>query len=223
MSRSALEGLEAIVRRIDAQLSSKERAREQTLVLSREMVRTCASAIRNLRNKQRSAKLLASARVLAVRLRAATSAYPELFASGTVENALQELAEAFIIDAIVNGRPLPPPEAINCTPTAYILGVGDAIGELRRMAQDALRRGELSRAEELLRTMEGLFSALNMFDYPDAIVPLKHKQDVARSLIEKTRGEVAVSVRGRELERKLAALEKVLARHRAGQRAGRGQ
>ncbi|MEM4729552.1 MAG: haloacid dehalogenase [Thermoplasmata archaeon] len=222
MRQRPLEGLEAIVKRIDARLSEKERARERTILLSRELVRTCADAIRSLRNRQRSAKLLARARQLAAQMRRDTSGHPELLSSGTVENALQELAEAFILDAIVNGRPLPPPESLDCTPAAYLLGIGDAIGELRRMAQDALRRGNLGAAEELLRTMEGLFGALNMFDYPDAIVPLKHKQDVARSLIEKTRGEVAVAVRGRELEQKLAALERVLARHRAqGRRPGR--
>ena len=215
MRRNPLEGLDGIVRRIDQRLSAKERVRERTIALSRELVRSCAEAIRSLRNRERSARLLAGARGIAARIRRETSDHPELFNSGTVENALQELAEAFILDAIVNGRPLPPPEALDCTPTAYLLGMGDAIGELRRMAQDALRRGDLAGAEEMLGVMEGLFSALNLFDYPDAIVPLKHKQDVARGLIEKTRGEVAVAARGRELEEKIAALERVLGRQRA--------
>jgi len=41
------------------------------------------------------------------------------------------------------------------------------------------------------------------FDYPDAIVAVRRKQDVARSLLEKTRGEVAVSASAMNLQRKL--------------------
>jgi len=213
MKRSALNGLDRLVRRLDAGLSSKDKVREQAIALSRELVRTCAEAIRELREKGRAGKALGRAGAVAAKLRKATAGYPEIYASGMVENGLQELAEAHILEALVTGRRIPAPEAFNCTPSAFLLGMGDAIGELRRVSQDALRKGNIAEAEDALHLMEGLFAPLNLFDYPDAIVPLKHKQDVARGLIEKTRGEVAVAVRGRDLERKIAALEKVLARH----------
>jgi translin len=213
MKRSSLDGLDALVKRLDARLSEKDRVREQAIALSRELVRTCSGAIRDLRQDARSRKQLQRASGLASRLKKATAPFPELYNSGTVENALQELAEAHILESIVSGQRIPPPESFHCTPAAFLLGLGDAIGELRRMSQDALRRGDIPEAEEALHIMEGLNAALNLFDYPDAIVPLKHKQDVARGLVEKTRGEVAVAARGRDLERKIAALERVLSRH----------
>lgn len=202
-----------LVRRLDTGLAAKDRVRERAVALSRELIRACSEAIRELREKGRAGRPLGHARELASKLRKATAGYPELHASGLVENALQELAEAHILDALVAGKRIPAPETFDCTPAAFLLGMGDAIGELRRVSQDALRKGDISGAEEALHLMEGLYAPLNLFDYPDAIVPLKHKQDVARGLIEKTRGEVAVAVRGRDLERKIAALEKVLSRH----------
>jgi translin len=214
MKRSSLAGLEAMIKRMDRELSGKEKVRERTIPLSRETIRTCAEAIRSLRLEGASGPLLDQARRGASELKKVTARYPELYHSGTVQNALQEMAEAFILAALVKGERLPSPESFDCTPGAYLTGMGDAIGELRRITQDALRKGELLEAEETLVLMEGLFSALVLFDYPDVIVPLRHKQDVARGLIEKTRGEVAVSIRGRELERKIAALEKVLADNR---------
>jgi translin len=218
MKRSSLKGLDALVRRLDADLAAKDAVREKVIALSREMVRASAESIRELRERGRAGKGLSRARELASKLKKATAGFPELFASGTAENALQEVAEAHILDAIISGRPVPAPESFSCTASAFLLGLGDAIGELRRMSQDALRRGDLREAEEALHLMESLYTAINLFDYPDAIVPLKHKQDVARGLIEKTRGEVAVAVRGRDLERKIAALEKVLARHAPSRR-----
>jgi translin len=213
MKRTSLKGLDKLVRRLDAGLSSKDRVREQAIALSRELVRTCSEAIRELRETGLAKRSLDRADGLAAKLRKATAAYPEIYASGLVENALQELAESHILEALVTGKRIPAPETFNCTIAAFLLGMGDAIGELRRVSQDELRKGNIAGAEDALHLMEGLFAPLNLFDYPDAIVPLKHKQDVARGLIEKTRGEVAVAVRGQDLERKIAALEKVLARH----------
>jgi translin len=214
MKRSSLAGLESMIRRMDKELSGKEHVRELTIPLSRDTIRTCAEAIRTMRSGGRSDRLLEQARRGASGLKKVTARYPELYHSGTVQNALQEMAEAFILIALIKGERIPSPESIDCTPGAYLAGMGDAIGELRRITQDALRKGDLGEAEDCLALMEGLFSALVLFDYPDAIAPVKHKQDVARGLIEKTRGEVAVAARGRQLEIKIAALEKVLAIHR---------
>jgi translin len=213
MKRSSLAGLEAMIRRMDRELSGKEHVRELTIPLSRETIRTCAEAIRTMRSGGESGRLLEQACRSGAELRKVTARHPELYYSGTVQNALQEMAEAFILVALIRGERIPSPDSIGCTPGAYLAGMGDAIGELRRIAQDGLRKGDIGEAEDSLALMEGLFSALALFDYPDAIAPVKHKQDVARGLIEKTRGEVAVAVRGQKLEQKIAALEKVLADH----------
>jgi len=107
------------------------------------------------------------------------------------------------VHAILKNRALPGPDEVGVTAAAYVLGLGDSIGELRRLALDRLRVGDVEEATRMVDAMEELYHALLRFDYPDAIVAVRHKQDVARSLLERTRGELAVATRSAELERKL--------------------
>lgn len=111
---------------------------------------------------------------------------------GLVRDALQEVAEARLLAAIVGRKPLPGPEEIGVGPEEYLLGLGDVVGEVRRLALEHLRAGETSEAEERLVTMESLYRTLMRFDTTRAIVSLKPKQDTARSLVERTRGDVTM-------------------------------
>jgi len=52
---------------------------------------------------------------------------------------------------------------------------------------------DLDRAEAYLELMASLYHTLMRFDTTRAIVPLKPKQDSARSLLERTRGEVVMA------------------------------
>src|SRR5437763_674862 len=78
--------------------------------------------------------------------------------------------------------------------------------ELRLFSLKHLLRGDIKLASSFLEKMERILDALMRFDYPTALVALKRKQDIARSLIEKTRGEVAVAARSQELADKLDAV-----------------
>jgi translin len=109
------------------------------------------------------------------------------------QDALQECVEALLLEAVVRNAPLPSPTELGVPPEPYLLGLGDLVGEVRRLILRALSDGKLSRAEELLRLMEDLYHALMRFEAPRSIVAMKPKQDVARSLLEKTRGEVTLA------------------------------
>jgi translin len=141
-----------------------------------------------------------------LKLRSLLNDHPDLYHTGTVENALQEACEAFLVHAILEEDPLPSPKELGVPDTAYLLGMGDVVGELRRFSLEHLRRGDIKLASAYLEKMERILDALMRFDYPTALVALRRKQDVARSLIEKTRGEVAVAARSQELADKLDAV-----------------
>ena len=94
--------------------------------------------------------------------------------------------------------------------TAYVLGLADVIGELRRFALERLREGKADEASRYLDMMEELFLVIMRFDFPDAIIPIRRKQDVARSLLEKTRGEVAVALSAAMLQAKLESISRKL-------------
>ena len=108
-------------------------------------------------------------------------------------DALQEAVEAVLLGAIVANEPLPGPTELGVDPEPYLLGLGDVVGEVRRLTLDRLGHDDLPGAEQALTLMERLTRALLKFDTTRAIVQLKPKQDTARTLLERTRGEVVMA------------------------------
>jgi translin len=88
---------------------------------------------------------------------------------------------------------LPDPDTIKTTYSAYLLGLCDVVGELRRAALDFMLEGNTTKANEYLQNMDRIYDAIMSFDYPSGLIPIKKKQDMIRGLIEKTRGELVVS------------------------------
>ena len=130
----------------------------------------------------------------------AVERHPDIRYAGYLQDAEKEYAEALITRAVISGSELPPPDACRVDDAPYLGGMADAIGEGRRHALDLLRSGEVARAERILDTMEDMYSVLASIDYPDAITGnLRRLTDVARSLIEKTRGDVSVAIVQRDL------------------------
>ena len=82
------------------------------------------------------------------------------------------------------------------------------MGELRRHLLDRLRSGDVDHCEGILAAMDDIYSVLVTMDYPDAMTGgLRRTTDAVRGILERTRGDLTVSVRQRELERKLADFE----------------
>jgi translin len=113
--------------------------------------------------------------------------------AGPVLAALQECVEATLLDATFEGGELPGPAEIGVEPEPYLLGLGDLIGELRRRVLQELSAGDLPEAERLLALMEELTHALMRFEAPRSIVSLKPKQDTARAIVERTRGDLTLA------------------------------
>jgi len=203
-----MKGLDAIVARLEAELDAKDRVREEALRAARDIVRLAGVAMRGVHRGEDVRAPLVATRDATHRLRRLLAEYPDLWHGGAVEAALQEAAEAAIVFGVLEGAELPDPRDLGVTSAAYLLGLADAVGELRRFALDRLRAGKIEEATGYLERMEEIFDALLRFDHPNAIVPLRHKQDVARGLIERTRGELAVAAHGHSLELRLRALAK---------------
>ncbi|MCI4320692.1 MAG: translin family protein [Thermoplasmata archaeon] len=112
---------------------------------------------------------------------------------GLAEDALQEGVEALLLIAVMAGTDFPTPDELGVPPESYLLGMGDVVGEVRRLVLAELTRGEVARAGELLAVMESIYRTLLGFETTRAIVSLKPKQDTARALVERTRGEVTMA------------------------------
>ncbi|NLL94380.1 MAG: RNA-binding protein [Thermoplasmatales archaeon] len=112
---------------------------------------------------------------------------------GPVTDALAEYAEARILVAVAEGCAIPTWESLGVDPGAWAMGLADSVGEMRRLALGRLMAGDLAGAEAVFRTMETVADGLMLFDVPDAVVPLRRKQDVARGVVERTRSDLAVA------------------------------
>ena len=213
--KSAASNLDAIVEGIRAHFVSKNRAREQALPLCREAIRHSANAIRAVHRSEFEAgqELIGKAAGLLREARAALQDHPDIFHAGFVHDSQKEFAEASLTLALVANRPLPTPEELRVERAAYLNGLGEAVGELRRHLLDSLRGGDVEHCEGCLTAMDDIYSVLVTFDYPDAMTAgLRRTTDNVRGILERTRGDLTLAVRQRDLERKLAEFEKGLQR-----------
>ena len=200
--------LEEIAERMRENFIAKDQAREKALRCCREVIRNSAMSIRCAhRNEfEQSEKCLAEAHRLVVEAREAVAQYHDLRHAGFFHDAQKEYAEGRFTLALVMGKDLPEPEELEVTDAAYLNGLGEAVGEMRRYLLDAVRKGDLSRYEEFLANMDDIYSILVTMDFPDALTyNLRRNTDVVRGITEKTRSDMTLTVRQRELEQRLQA------------------
>lgn len=209
--------LQAIAEQIRKNFDARTAARDQALSQARQLTRACALAIRGVHRDDVDTMNanLAEARRLADNLRTDLAAHPDLFFAGYTQDALKEFVEANVTCALIRDQPLPTPEELRVTDFTYLNGLAEVVGELRRHTLDVLRHGYSQEAERLLGDMDEIFSVLVTMDYPDAITNgLRRQTDLARGIIEKTRGDITFSLRGEHLEQ---AIEGLSARLNGGQ------
>jgi translin len=199
-----LDNYAAIIR---ADLEKKDASREKVLPLCRELIRFASITIRAIHRQEfeEARRLLAESRQVRGALEQAVYECEELRYHGFVRDAQKEYTEANAVFALVTGLPLPGPQELSVDYTGYLNGLGDTVGELRRFLLDSMRRGDLSRGEELLAAMDDIYTTLVTMDFPDAITGgLRHTTDQVRGILEKTRGDITLAVTQKALEIKLS-------------------
>ncbi len=121
----------------------------------------------------------------------------------------QELVEAITLLAVVEGKKIPSIKKFHVSEEAYVLGLLDSIGEMKRLVYDKIRTNNLSDAEEIFEIMENLYQTLYPFAVYDKIVrETRRKLDVARILVEDTRSAVTEEIRRSKLIESVKKLEK---------------
>lgn len=208
MTRSEVLDLSDVQRGVLERLGAKHEAREGALSASRDAVRAAANAIRAAHRGEgdRARTLLAEADGALHTARTACAGHPAVEHAGFLHDAEKELAEARTTYALVMGEALPGPGVIGVDDAAYLNGLAETVGELRRHTLDVLRRGDLDRCEELLAAMEDIYGLLVTVDFPDGVTAgLRRSTDVARSIIERTRGDLATAAVQAQLREALDA------------------
>jgi translin len=204
-----MEKLEEIADKIRLTFDNHTQARDIALTQSRQLIRFCSQAIRAVHREETDVmnNHLAEAGKLAEALTTGLHDFPNLYHAGYTQDALKEFAEARITCALIMNKPLPSPEDINVFHSTWLKGLSEVVGELRRRCLDVLRKGNSSEAERLLGLMDDIFSVLVTMDYPDAITNgLRRQTDIARSIIERTRGDLTFSLQGENLTNAISKL-----------------
>jgi translin len=205
-----LKNLEIIAEKIRTNFEAKSRVRDETLRLSRELIRHCANAIRATHRSEfeNATELLVTAKALASEMVDGVADYADLYHAGYTQDALKEFAEASITYALITDRPLPDPDELGVEYAAYLNGLGEAAGELRRHVLDLIRHGELERGEEILSMMDDIYGVLVTIDFPNAITGgLRRTTDMVRGVLERTRGDLTMSLRQEKLQQALRGFE----------------
>jgi translin len=205
--------LKEILEKIQEELSVRETVREEVHRDMRKATRLSKQAIQ-VTHQERfddAKAMLKEAKSLFAKLQETAKDHPYLLYSGSVGAAFEEHAEAHILLTLSQEDRFVSPKEIGVPLTPYVLSLGDVIGELRRRALDLIRRGKVEAAEKILERMEQIYSDLMALDEAYIIVKgLRRKGDVARHLIEITRGDITSEARRSALERSLSKLEKTI-------------
>jgi translin len=202
--------LEEIAEKIHHSFEVCTSERDRALTQARTLTRHCANAIRAIHRDEYSLarEHLEEARQLVQSLRDNLKDLPELFYAGYTQDAFKEYAEASLVYALIDNGDFPSPEDLNLEPATYLQGLAEAVGELRRRCLDMLLKDNPAEAERLMSEMDDIYAILVTMDYPDAITGgLRRLTDIARGIIERTRGDLTLSLRQSHLENSLRELE----------------
>ena len=208
MTSTQTSPLDSIVPRILENFAQKNRAREEALSASRAVIRLSANAIRAVHRGEldRAGAMLNEAREIRDRAVKGLEGHGDIYYAGFLHDAQKEYAEARTTLALLSGGDIPEPEALGVEYPAYLNGIAEAVGELRRMLLDRLRRGAYDGCEAILDAMDHIYAVLVTIDYPDAMTGgLRRTTDQTRGILEKTRGDLTLAMLQRQV---IAALDR---------------
>jgi translin len=210
------------IEKIQNELLSYDKARERLQTLTKNATRLCSWAIIQVHRGKlgQASKTLAEAKRSLDELESLLSAHSELPQFGQVLVAFQEYAEAKLIFQMKKSGKLASLRDVGTSTTAYLLGMLDFVGEMRRMTLDSLRRGNADEAQTLLTTMEKVYEDLMSFDRTSILPNFRRKLDAARRILEATRGDVATDLRRVSLEKALRSVERKLGSSVSGSKRG---
>ena len=199
-----------ILRPLREEIEADDAVREKVLPQARNAVRLCSQSIKASHRGQYKEAMESLSQAHSVIREAVKDLSGSAYVSRSraLDTAYQELAEAANVFSFLKDGKFTPPQSYGIPTRAYLTGLADTVGELRRACLDSLRSDNVTRAEDLLGFMEEIFDELHSLDFLNALIPdLRRKCDVARSLIERTRGDITSAVRQNKLVSELKGFE----------------
>ncbi|KON31216.1 hypothetical protein AC482_01565 [miscellaneous Crenarchaeota group-15 archaeon DG-45] len=205
--------LREVVERAAARLRTREKARDEVLSRARRARMLSKQAILLIHNGALSEaeEKIREARRLLGEAEPYVEEHAELAGFNEVRATAEEHAEASILHGLKASGAFPAPEEVGVPLYAYVLGLGDVVGELRRDALEAMRVGDLEAAEADLGVMEDIYLSLISLEEVSLLLEgIRRKLDIARGVIERTRGELTAEAGRRRLSEAVRVLAEKL-------------
>ncbi len=184
--------LEDIYELLEEDVALKDELREAALKSTRAIIRSCSRAISQMVAGRDHREDLNRAREESWRLRGTLEGHPDLMEAGYVRDALRELVEASVLEALLAGRSPPDHRSMKVSPVVYLEGLADAAGELRRLALERILRGDLEGASALIPLMEEIYSIVRDLSVYGISHGLRTRADRLRDMIGRTKELLAM-------------------------------
>lgn len=183
-----MNGLKSTMDAVASELAASEKRKELALSESRKIIRLSKNMIHAIHVGQPcDAERTEMESRMGSLIDGVSS---DMLVSGPVADAMMEFSEAELLADAVGGSDLRSFTELGITPQSWIMGLADVVGELRRVIVTRLMDSDMDGARSLFSSMEEICEELLLFDVPDAVLPIRRKQDVARSIVEKTRSDL---------------------------------
>ncbi len=177
-------------------LDKLDQDREEILKISRLMIRDCSIAIKHIHRREfeQYQEKFNKVKVTHEKLVSLVNKNTGVFFK-YLKTPEQEFAEAISFFSIIMKKDPPTPKVLKIDPLNYALGLADVVGELRRYALDNIRNSQVEDLNDILESMDEIYTYLFSLDYPSGLTQdLRHKTDQARNIIERTRGDISISL-----------------------------
>lgn len=180
------KALDKDIEGISDELTRKQDDFDRVMQLSREIIREAGQSITLLHNNDDASAKLAGMKKRA----AALMKIDEKFRYNTLQ-AYQEYAEAVIFSQIKTDRVIPSVADVGVDREAYLMGLMDVVGELKREILESLRANDKKSAEFYFDTMKDIYDSTRRLRFAEAVLNgFRKKQDIARIQIENAGSEI---------------------------------
>ncbi|MCL5433793.1 MAG: hypothetical protein M1538_02330 [Candidatus Marsarchaeota archaeon] len=170
------------VEHITLYLEKKQETLDKIIQITRNIIRDSGHTITLIHNDE-----IFKAEELIKKINEEVNALKNIdneFKYNTIQ-AYQEYVEALSFLSIIKTNKLPMMKDLNVSDEAYLLGIMDVVGELKRKIIELLRTEKVGEAKEMLSIMEAIYDSTRKLKFAESVLQgFRKKQDVARIQIE---------------------------------------
>ncbi|MFW9851762.1 MAG: haloacid dehalogenase [Candidatus Thorarchaeota archaeon] len=201
-----VSNFQEIANQIEIELIRLDNLREEILLLSRQIIRLSGQSIENFhRNKgNQSKEKLSQAESKMKKIKDYIDKGFHYNQLNITNVAMQEYAEAKLFYELIINQKLLSIDEVGVPEQAYLLGIADLIGEIRRYILEKLVEGDINKAKDLYEVMKEIYGTILQIEYgKNLISDFRRKKDTARILVERTLSDLFVATQSRNFQKNL--------------------